>query len=223
MPGRPRHSAGCQCTSVGLLVALLAPSPSARATATPGVIQLVAGGTGYGPASNVAQMPKDMLVADGTLYATDTAYNTVRAMDLATGYQRVIAGNATPRYSGNGGDGGPALEAQLSDPSDLAIDRDGNLYVIDSYRRVRKVDRAGTITTVAGGGTRRGESIPAIEAEIDLRGITHDGTYLYISDPTAKKIFRVDPQGVMTTFAGVGPVEGPRGDGVPATAAWVEP
>lgn len=52
-----------------------------------------------------------------------------------------------------GGDGGPALAAQLQRPAALALDRQGNLYIADlEDNSVRKVDPAGTITTVVGTG-----------------------------------------------------------------------
>src|SRR5437870_9809384 len=56
---------------------------------------------------------------------------------------------------GLSGDGGPAASAQLYDPADVAVDGAGNLFIADSgNQRIRKVSPAGTITTVAGIGTR---------------------------------------------------------------------
>ena len=61
-----------------------------------------------------------------------------------------VAGNSRPGYSG---DGGPATSAQLNGPTAIAVDRGGNLFILDSYNgRVRKVSTSGIITTVAGDG-----------------------------------------------------------------------
>ena len=63
-----------------------------------------------------------------------------------------VAGNGTLGYSG---DGGPATEAQLLNPTGVAVDADGNLYIADSENhRIRRVEAAtGMITTIAGDGT----------------------------------------------------------------------
>ena len=64
------------------------------------------------------------------------------------------------RYPGNfvgtyGGDGGPALEADLNYPQDVTVDGSGNLYIADTANhRVRRVDAAGIMSTVAGTGQR---------------------------------------------------------------------
>ena len=66
------------------------------------------------------------------------------------GQIQVIAGNGTTGYSG---DGGPAASAQLYNPGGVTVDAAGNIYIADTgNNRIRKVTRAGIITTVAGGG-----------------------------------------------------------------------
>jgi len=92
----------------------------------------------------------------GNLYIADRSNHRVRRVDPA-GVITTVAGTGGRGY---GGDGGPAASAQLDTPSGVAVDGSGNLYVADySNHRVRKVDLAGVITTVAGtggGGLRRG-------------------------------------------------------------------
>ena len=77
-----------------------------------------------------------------------------------------VAGDGT---EGSGGDGGPAVAAQLSSPWGVALDGAGNLYIADSSnQRIRKVDAAGMISTVAGDGTLGfgGDGGPATAAQL---------------------------------------------------------
>src|SRR5712691_4874152 len=61
-----------------------------------------------------------------------------------------IAGTGVEGYSG---DNGPAQQAQLFQPRQLALDNSGNLYIADQMNhRVRKISASGTIITVAGNG-----------------------------------------------------------------------
>ncbi len=125
------------------------------------------------------------------------------------------------------GDGGPATQAQLDLPSDVAVDASGNLYILETSHGpglVRKVDPSGQITTVVGPPTD-GASPGAGEASrVDLQspwGITLDaaGT-LYVGGGNGgnSMVVRVDPSGEVTTVAGTGE-PGFSGDGGPATEA----
>lgn len=89
---------------------------------------------------------------DGALYLADASNCRVRRID-GEGRLTTVAGSGECGYSG---DGGPAVQAQLLRPYDVLLDRDGNLYVADLRAFVvRKVDRGGTISTVAGVGISR--------------------------------------------------------------------
>lgn len=92
-----------------------------------------------------------LVFAGGKLYIADTLSHRIRAIDLATGMIDTVAGNGT---KGAGGDGGPALAAQLAHPRDLEIGPDGHLYVADTDNsKIRAIDLAtGVIRTVAGTG-----------------------------------------------------------------------
>jgi sugar lactone lactonase YvrE len=81
-----------------------------------------------------------------------------------------IAGNGA---SGFTGDGGPAIDASLCGPSDMAFDSAGNMFVLDSHNlRVRRVDaRTGVITTVAGGGSLApADGVPATSVSLPWPG-----------------------------------------------------
>jgi hypothetical protein len=117
-----------------------------------------------------------------------------------------LAGTGKP---GSGGDGGPALEAGLNVPYGLAIDHQDNLYVADrSNNRVRKIDREGIITNVAGTGAQGfgGDGGPATAAKLNSPvGLAIDAAgNLYIADQGNDRVRRVDADGVITTVAGGG-------------------
>ncbi|NDL55801.1 hypothetical protein [Phytoactinopolyspora mesophila] len=126
----------------------------------------------------------------------------------------VVAGTGEAGYSG---DDGPAGDAQLSGPDDLAVGPDGTLYVLDSGNGlVRAIHPDGTITTVAGGGPDWADSLRPgpmtgdgrLATEVGLRGVTGidvaaDGT-LFLADRQNKRVRQVSPGGVITTVAGTG-------------------
>ena len=192
-----------------------------------GVITTVAGdGThgsgGDGGAATAAQLrgPADVaLDGAGNLYIADTSNNRIRKVDAA-GVITTVAGDGTCCY---GGDGGPAVAARLQRPSGVVLDGAGNLYIADTWnRRIRKVDAAGVITTVAGDGTEGygGDGGPATEAQLYFPSrVALDGAgNLYFSDQGNERIRKVDAAGVITTVAGNG-TRGSGGDGGAATAA----
>ena len=108
---------------------------------------------------------------------------------------------------GNSGDGGPAVQAKLWYPSDVAIDASGNLHIADcGNSRIRKVDTNGVITTVAGNGIAGygGNGGAATQAKLnDPEGVAVDRLgNLYIADTNNHLIRNVDKSGILTTMAG---------------------
>ena len=210
-----------------ILAALSAAVAGAQSADAAGVISTVAGsGTlgfgGDGGPATAAQLALPSGVAldgAGNLYIADWANHRIRKVDAA-GVISTVAGDGTRGY---GGDGGPAVAAQLRYPEGVAVDGSGNLYIADSSNhRIRKVDAAGVITTVAGDGTEGfgGDGGPAVAAQLDFpQGVALDGAgNLYIADTYNHRIRKVDAAGVISTVAGDG-TEGYGGDGVPAVAA----
>src|ERR1041385_2134294 len=131
-------------------------------------------------------------------------------------------------FAGNGNmtfpsDGVLATAASLNHPRGLAIDSTGSVYISDTDNwRVRRVSPAGIISSVAGNGSygAAGDGSMAISASFsDVTGIALDaaGT-LYIADASNRRIRKVTPGGIVTTFAGTG-IEGSSGDGGLATNA----
>lgn len=138
----------------------------------------------------------------------------------------VFAGAGTDGYSG---DGGPATNAQLKTPTDVAVAPDGTVYICDAGNSVvRAVSTDGTISTVAGTGTfaKPGAEVPdeAAGVEVDLGvpqslAVGGDGT-LYIGDSGLYRVFALSPQGRLSVAVGRG-VRGFGGDGGPAEAATI--
>jgi streptogramin lyase len=123
-----------------------------------GAVQTIAGGAhpglggDNGPArSATLQSPSNLLLdPQGNLFMLDPVNDRVRRIDAKTGVITTIAGST----KGFGGDGGPAVKAKLNNPSAMAIDSLGNIYIAEFVNnRVRRVDaQTGIITTVAGNG-----------------------------------------------------------------------
>src|ERR1019366_7003957 len=112
----------------------------------------------------------------GNLYIADSYNNRIR--EVSNGRIATVAGGAPPvgtipitgpgqpPYGGYGGDGGAAASAQLYDPTGVAVDSAGNLYIADDFNgRIRKVSN-GVIATMAGGGTTLGDGGPATSAQL---------------------------------------------------------
>jgi DNA-binding beta-propeller fold protein YncE len=98
------------------------------------------GGDG-GPATDaMLNQPRDIeLGPDGRLYIADTDNQRIRVVDLQSGIITTFAGAGQPGFAG---DGGPATAASFSRPFGIAFDRQGQLYVADTFNnRIRKVVR----------------------------------------------------------------------------------
>lgn len=126
-----------------------------------------------GRAVDTAIAPSDVTIGpDGVVYIADYDNGRVREVD-SSGLIHTVAGTGE---SGDEGDGGPATEA-LVYAQEVASDSAGNLYIASLQdSRVRKVDTAGTITTVAGTGdaTSTGDGGPAIQAAVHPWDIVAD-------------------------------------------------
>ncbi len=165
------------------------------------------------------------VMTSGEVIVADTGNACVRKFTVG-GTIATIAGTAGT--SGFTGDNAAATLARLSSPTGVVLDSSGNLYVADSgNRRIRKVDTAGTITTVAGSGGGNagfnGDGNAATNAQIgSLGGIAFDSTgRLIITCVGAGRLRAVDlTASLIFTIAGGGSTLGDLG---PATAASMTP
>ncbi len=131
-----------------------------------------------------------------------------------------VAGNGATGFSG---DGGAATSAALNHPRGLAVDAGGSLYISDTDNyRVRRIAANGIISTFAGTGVTNatGDGGAAVSAAIsDATGLAFDRAgNLYIADAGNRRIRKITPGGVISTFAGTG-IQGFDGDGGAATSA----
>ncbi|GDX83398.1 hypothetical protein LBMAG42_52090 [Deltaproteobacteria bacterium] len=104
---------------------------------------------------------------EGQLYIADTLNQRIRVIDLGTGMIDTFAGNGT---AGASGDGGPATEANVFSPTDVAVGLEGELYIADTENSCVRVVRSGTISTFAGicsEGDYTGDNGPATEARLN--------------------------------------------------------
>jgi len=198
-------------------------------TKTTGILSTFAGtgisgfnGDGLAPSKTLISFPQGIVVdSHGNVIFCDTGNNRIRMISPS----KVVTTIAGTGVAGFGGDGGPATAALLSAPATLSLDSAGNLYFSDvGNQRVREVDAAGNIHTLAGNGTAgfSGDNGPATSASLhNPQYAVVDGTgNLYIADNFNGRVRRVDPNGTITTFAGTGS-GGCAGDGQPATSAMV--
>jgi sugar lactone lactonase YvrE len=139
------------------------------------------------PAGRIAIDDRDRI------YIADTANHCIRVIEPGTFTIDTIAGTGQPGY---GGDGGPADEAQLDTPSDVAVGPNGSVYVADTMNhRVRVIKTDGTIETLAGTGERgfSGDGGPAKDAELDRPfGLTvgPNGT-IYVADTHNQRVRQI--------------------------------
>jgi uncharacterized protein (TIGR03437 family) len=200
-----------------------------RKVSASGIITTVAGGgtlaeADGGPATSAILTPSSVAVdSDGNLFVAEAGFASPGNYSVPfrirkvspTGMITTVAGGGT--LSGASADGGPATNAKL-DPSGVAVDSAGNLYIADGCsicvpefsgisHRIRKVSSGGTITTVAGGGTAGlGDGGPATSANISYpAGVAADAEgNLFIADRFNYRLRKVSPSGIITTAAGDG-------------------
>jgi uncharacterized repeat protein (TIGR02543 family) len=189
----------------------------------------VLGNTGDGGPATSAQINTAYHVAvdgDGNLYIPIYLNHVIRKVDTAGNITTVVGTGVEASIFVPSGDGGPATSATLRFPTSVAFDSEGNMYITEiGFERVRKVDKNGIITTVAGSSTGQlgyaGDGGPATSAllnrPVDV-AVDHEDN-LYIADLFNHVIRKVDKAtGIITTVAGNG-IAGYSGDGGPAASA----
>jgi sugar lactone lactonase YvrE len=176
-----------------------------------------------GPATNAQLSTPTSVSADtyGNLYIADAGNNRVRK--VSGGYISTIAGCDLTDATGYRGDGGPAISALFMMGGGIAYDTLRNLYVADAGNNViRKIDSNGIVTTIAGNGALgySGDGLPATSAQLNSPtsvAVDKHGN-IFIGDENNYAIRKIDPSGIITTYAGNG-IRGFGGDGHRADSA----
>jgi trimeric autotransporter adhesin len=175
-----------------------------------------------GKATDAALNGPRGIIADaaGNVIVADVKNHRVRRI-AADGTITTIAGNGQAGFSG---DGGKATDAQLNNPTYVALDSAGNLFITDlGNNRIRKVDTGGTISTVAGNGQAAvGGDGAAVSTPLGIpeRIFVDTANNLYIPEAGTNRIRRVGPDGNISTVAGKAAPDGAfAGDGGKATDA----
>jgi DNA-binding beta-propeller fold protein YncE len=153
--------------------------------------------------------PAGVAVAqNGDIYIADTLNHRIRMIDHTDGYIHTVAGNGSPGDDDEPvGDGGPAVDARLNMPSDIAVAPNGDLYIADMYhQRVRRIDATTRIiTTVAGNGQwgNSGDGGPAVDATLagpaGIAVVPDDEgrVTLFIADFYNGRVRAVGPDGII--------------------------
>lgn len=212
------YTLGCIKVVYGQTISTFAGNGYGQGTGTTG------GYAGDGGAATSAELFFPYGIAfdkKGNLYIGDQANNVVRKV-THSGIISTVAGNGQQGFSG---DSGLAILAKLDNPTGIAVDSVGNLYICDSYNyRVRKVDTFGVITTFAGIGvwSYSGNGGPATAAGLsNVSGAVFDNKgNLCLVDGNNYCIRKVTRSGIISTIAGNGQ-QGFSGDGGPATSAML--
>ncbi|GAB2809094.1 NHL domain-containing protein [Ferruginibacter profundus] len=155
----------------------------------------------------------------GNLYFTDQNADVIRRISN-TGIISSITGNLGYGYTG---DGGPVGNAKFGSISGIGFDVSNNMYISDySFGVIRKVNSAGIISTVAGTGVLgySGDGGPATAALLNAPyGVIFDASgAMLIPDARNRVVRKVNPAGIISTFAGNG-TAGYTGDGGNASVA----
>jgi len=203
-----------------------------RVDGSTGMIMTLAGtGTpGYsgdgGPASRAQLREPNGLALDGRggLLIADVADNRIRRVELGTGTIETICGTGRREFAG---DGGIALGASIDGARAVDVDSEGNIYICEREgNRIRKIDFAGIIHTIAGTGKAgySGDGGPASQATFNGPKWVHvaPDNSIYVVDTENHCVRRIDPKtGIISTVAGCG-AKGSTGDGGPPVAAHLD-
>ncbi len=191
---------------------------------TAGNVSTLAGSGGFGfadgpDASAMFSYPVGVAAdASGNVYVADASNNRIRRIDSA-GSVSTLAGSGSSGFAD-----GPGASAKFSRPYGVAVDASGNVYVADNgNQRIRKIDTAGNVSTLAGSGTYGFADGPGVSAMFfGPNGVAVDASgNVYVADNGNQRIRKIDSAGNVSTLAGSG--TGGFADGPGASAMFFGP
>lgn len=192
----------------------------------PGSIPSYGGDGGPATAANLGNAWGVAVDAAGNVLVADALNHRVRKINTTTGIISTIAGMGFVGFAGDGG-AATAAACRLNEPTGVAVDGAGNIYIADNANnRVRKINTAGIISTIAGVGLPygyAGDGGPATVARLYYpKAIAADNPgNVYICDWNNSVIRKINTSGTITTLAGTG-VSGYSGDGSAAISAQLD-
>jgi len=192
-----------------------------------GVISTIAGkdglggyaGDGAAAAQSVLYEPQGVAVdSSGNVFIADTQNNVIRKISASSGNISTVAGTSTQPNQGFSGDNGKATAATLNQPTGVAVDGAGNIFIADrGNNRIREVSASnGNITTIAGNGIAgfSGDGGSATSAQIyGPTNIAFDASGNFYIAVAQSDVIREVSGGIISTIAGSHGVPGFYGDG----------
>lgn len=157
--------------------------------------------------------------ASGNIYVAEYTGNRIRVIDPSGVVTTLAGGGGTGVYQAGYADG-TGNSAAFNNPTDVAVDNSGNVFVADmSNHRIRKITPSGVVSTIAGNGT------PGYVDGIGTAALlgypygiaVNDSGYIFFSDLGSNTIRKISPAGVVTTFAGNGNAGYADGSGTAAS------
>jgi len=180
-----------------------------RKISASGVVSTLAGtgkqGSDNGAALSASfDLPSGVAVdKSGNVYVADLANNMIRKISPA-GVVSTLAGTGD-----TGSINGPAATATFFQPTGVAVDNSGNVYVADlNNHMIRMISAAGVVSTVAGTGATGSANGPGSTATFmspSSVAVDQSGN-IYVADFTNQLIRKINSSGVVSTLAGSGSI-----------------
>lgn len=168
-----------------------------------GIVTTLAGGRegfadGAGAAAAFHTPSALALDREGNVYVADTGNHRIRKV-TPSGEVTTLAGDGAAGYAD-----GPAASARFDAPVGVAADREGNVYVADTYNdRVRLVTKDGQVKTIAGAGTpghADGDALAAALFDTPCAVAVSDAGEVYVADTGNHRIRKLSKDGQVTTL-----------------------
>jgi len=218
-----------QTYAINTAISPLTPANSGGAVASPlsvyGQVTLVAGSGAAGSANGTGSAatfngPSGIAVdVNGNIYVADWLNHLIRKITPA-GVVTTLAGSGL-----QGTANGTGTAASFNNPTDVATDAAGNVYVADYFNfLIRKITPAGVVTTFAGNGVQASTDGPAANASFNYpsSAVVDPSGNVYVTDKYTNIVRKISQAGVVSTFAGSSGVQG-AANGQGAAASFYHP